>query len=182
MGMFRFVSIGTLLVYLSIMTLLNLRFDQTPKPAPVWCVCRPASGDDPAKGTWIKSSFKGATGEWCDVDEYIGVCNPQTDFMPMTVEMMSPPNLSLFALDMIRSTYLMLVGSVVGIYIGLSTLHFLQAKSADEKKIARAKIISILPEVITICLLLALVIAIETVVYHGYVCMGISCYPHFPGN
>ncbi|MEI7653274.1 MAG: hypothetical protein WCJ70_03270 [bacterium] len=182
MGLFRLLSIGTLLAYLSVMTFINLRFDQTPKPAPVWCVCRPANGDDPTKGTWIKSSFKAATGEWCDVDEYIGTCNPQTDFMPITTEMMRPSNLSLFVLDMIRSAYLMLVGSIAGIYIALNTLYFWQAKNNDEKKIVRAKIIGILPEVITICLLVALVIYIEKVVYHGYFCMGISCYPHFPGN
>jgi hypothetical protein len=61
-------------------------------------------------------------------------------------------------------------------------LYFWQAKNNDEKKIVRAKIIGILPEVITISLLVALVIYIEKIVYHGYFCMGVSCYPHFPGN
>ena len=182
MGFFRIFAIGSLLIYLSGMTFLNLRFDQTPKPVSTWCVCRPINGDDPTRGTWVKSSLKTATGEWCDVDEYIGQCNPQTDFMPITAEMVRPASLTVFALDMTRAAYLMFVGSIVSTHIVVHALRYALAKTVEVKSAERVHTLRVLPELIVICLLTALVIYIETVVYRGFVCMGISCYPQFPGN
>lgn len=158
MGTFRLLSIGSLVAYLAIMSFLNLRFDQTPRQTPTWCICRAESEEDPTKGTWIKSTLKQSTGEWCDVDEYVGRCNPQTDFMPMTTEMMRPANLSLFILDLVRSTYLMVVGSIVSSYIALHALLAYRSTNSEVKKAARDNIIHVLPEVITISLLILLVI------------------------